>query len=134
MKLCAAFIAVASASSWPGQAYNGTIYQYCGTKVTLAAASVNATCSLDFNGFDFAHISIPGCFSQGMGSNIVECNGVEGVTDPENLDVTVFWQQDFDLDGNLDNSTCAEDADITFSCQDNGAAPSGLFFFRLPLG
>ena len=36
-------------------------------------------------------------------------------------------QQDFDLDGNLDNSTCAEDADITFSCQDNGAAPSGLF-------
>ena len=121
------FIAAVSASSWPGQAHNGTIYNYCGTKVTLAADSINATCTLDFNGFEFAHISIPGCFSQGKGSNVVECNGVEGVTDAENLDVTIFWQQELDFDQNLMNSTCAEDSDVTVDCQPNGQAPSGKF-------
>jgi len=121
------FIASVSATSWPGQAYDGTIYNYCGTKVTLAAESINATCTLDFNGFDFAHISIPGCFSQGKGSNVVECNGIEGVTDPNNLDVTIFWQQELDFDNNLINSTCAEDSDVTLVCESNDMAPSGKF-------
>ena len=125
MKLSFTFFAAAAASSWPGQAYNGTIYNYCGTKKTLPAESINATCTLDFNGYNFAHISIPGCFSQGKGYNIVECNGVEGVTDPANLDVTIFWQQELDFNNNLDNSTCADDSDVNVVCEDNGQAPSG---------
>merc|ERR1712037_993704 len=99
------FFAAAAASSWPGQAHNGTIYNYCGTKKTLPAESINATCTLDFNGYNFAHISIPRCFSQGKGYNIVECNGVEGVTDPANLDVTIFWQQELDFNNNLQEVT-----------------------------
>lgn len=56
------------------------------------------------------------------------CNGVEGVTNTDGFDVTVFWEQGFGLDGLLDNSTCGYEEDITMSCVDNGAEPSVALF------
>ena len=41
----------------------------------------------------------------------------------------MFWQQDFDSEGELDNSTCGTEADITaINCRDNYAEPSDPMF------
>ena len=58
----------------------------------------------------------------------VTCNGVEGVTNTDGFDVTVFWEQGFGLDGLLDNSTCGYEEDISMECVDNGAEPSVALF------
>ena len=58
----------------------------------------------------------------------VTCNGVEGVTNTDGFDVTVFWEQGFGLDGLLDNSTCGYEEDISMTCVDNGAEPSVALF------
>jgi hypothetical protein len=46
----------------------------------------------------------------------------------DNIDVVVFWEQSNDADGNLDNSTCGEEADVSVNCVDQGAAVSGVYF------
>ena len=89
---------------------------------------MNATCTIDFGSYQGSvkHLSIPGCFNNGNG---YECNGVDGVTNPDELDVTVFWDQAFDsVTGTLDNSTCGYEEDISVSCVDNGAEPADPLF------
>merc|ERR1712176_1646383 len=118
-----AVISTVAASSWPGQVWDAVegTYTNCGTNVQIAAAAVNATCTFDFGDYQGAvkHLSIPGCFNNGAG---YQCNGVEGVTNSDELDVTVFWDQAFDAaTGTLDNSTCGYEEDISVSCIDNGA-------------
>ena len=117
-------------SSWPGQVWDAVegTYTNCGTNVQLAAAAVNGTCTVDFGAYQGSvkHLSIPGCFNNGSG---YECNGVDGVTNPDELDVTVFWDQAFDaVTGTLDNSTCGYEEDITINCVDNGAEPADPLF------
>lgn len=100
---------------------------HCGAQRKLQAASVNSTCSISFDGFPANHISIPGCFTSGTGTNTVTCNGIDGVTNPDSLDVLVFWDQEIDpMTGELDNSTCGNAANIQLvaDCVDNGAEPS----------
>jgi len=116
--------------SWPGQLWDNGKISNCGSQKPIKKNIVNGTCSISFNGRKPAHVSIPGCFTQGTGLTEVVCNGVDGVTNPEGLDVVVFWDQEANYDGDgVDNSTCGTEDDISaIDCTDNGAEPSEPMF------
>merc|ERR1712088_196390 len=117
--------------SWPGRMYGDeNKISNCGSQKPLENNIVNGTCTIDFNGRTPAHVSIPGCFTEGTGMTQVICNGVDGVTNPASLDVVVFWEQELNADqDDVDNSTCGTADDITaINCVDNSAEPSRAMF------
>lgn len=119
MKLISAIIGSALANSWPGQ----SDVDPCGTSVSFAENSINATCTIDFNGYDAWRVYLGGEFITGA-TSFTNYDGMTG----DSVDVTVFWEEGYDSNGDLDNSTCGADADVTVSCVDQGAAVAGVFF------
>jgi hypothetical protein len=120
MKLISALVSSALAASWPGQSPTDT----CGTQVSFADQSVNATCTLTL-GYDARRVYLGGEWITGD----LTFTNFDGLGS-DNVDVVVFWSQSFGADGvTLDNSTCGTDADVALSCADNGA-PTGGFLFQ----
>ena len=119
MKLISAVIATALAADWPGQEVNDP----CGTQKQFAESSVNATCTLDFNGKTPWRVYLGGEWITGA-NTFTNFDGMGA----DAIDVVVFWAQGNDGDGNLDNSTCGTVDDVTVSCVDQGAAVAGVFF------
>ena len=119
MKIAAAIISTISALSWPGQSEQDP----CGTQVNFPDQSINATCTLDTAGRSPWRVFLGGEYI--VGPN--QFTNFEGLGS-ESIDVVIFWEQTFDSEGVLDNSTCGLDTDVTVSCVDNGAASTGVYF------
>jgi len=122
MKLISAFIAAALAENnyWPGQVGGPA----CGSQLIYedASVAVNSTCTVSFNGFTPQHVSIPNCYNPGQGSfDNIECDIIVG---GDVLDILVFWEQPGN-DTWIDTTTCGNYTDISVSCSDNGAPPTG---------
>jgi len=117
MKLFAGLLALAAANTdWPGQ--NTGAGETCGSSGTVAANAVNSTCTISFGGFNPVFVSVAGAFP--LSSN--SYTGFDGISNAAEQSFLVFWEENFDADGNLDNSTCGTAADVSISCVDNGAA------------
>merc|ERR1712012_412523 len=125
MKIAATLAALVAAedANWPGQSVENT----CGSLVTRATGDspVNATCTISFGAnLDPWFVSIPGAFW----TSANEFTSFDGVVDGDaEVEVLVFWRQNVDSNGDLDNSTCPLDEDelaasVSVSCTDNGAA------------
>jgi len=119
MKLISALVATALAADWPGQSDTDP----CGTQVSFAQSSINASCTLDFNGKNPWRVYLGGEWITGIYS-FTNFDGMGA----DNIDVVVFWEQSNDADGNLDNTTCGVEADVSVNCVPQGAAVSGVFF------
>lgn len=117
MKLLAAICAMANAAptDWPGQneGPGGT----CGSTGMVAGSSVNSTCTIDLNGYTAVFLSIPGSFP--LSGNTY--TGFDGISSSTMQNFVVFWEE-FEVDGEMDNSTCGTSADVSITCVDNGSA------------
>lgn len=120
MKLICSFVAAALAGSWPGQGETDP----CGSSQAFSVSSINSTCTLDFGAYAPYRVYLGGEYITGMYS----FTNYEGMTEGKAVDVVVFWEEFLGADGELDNSTCGTDADVTVNCVDNGAALEGVFF------
>nr|CAC83965.1 Oikosin 7B protein [Oikopleura dioica] len=118
MKIAATFAALASATEWQGQSLSST----CGAIATVDAGDspVNATCTFSTGAYATNLVSVGGVFWT-SGSTFTS---FDGIFDGSSVEVLVFFEQFENADGELDNSTCGEAADITVSCSDNGMADS----------
>nr|CAC83966.1 Oikosin 7C protein [Oikopleura dioica] len=118
MKIAATFAALASATEWQGQSLSST----CGAIATVDAGDspVNATCTFSTGAYNTNFVSVGGVFWT-SGSTFTS---FDGIFDGKSVEVLVFFEQSLNADGDLDNSTCGEAADITVSCSDNGSADS----------
>lgn len=118
MKIAATFAALASATEWQGQSLSST----CGAIATVDAGDspVNATCTFSTGAYNTNFVSVGGVFWT-SGSTFTS---FDGIFDGSSVEVLVFFEQFENADGELDNSTCGEAADITVSCSDNGMADS----------
>jgi hypothetical protein len=116
MKIAATLAAVATATEWPGQSLSST----CGAIATVDAGDspVNATCTVSFGGYNTNFVSVGGVFWTSANT----FTSFDGVFDGSDVEVLVFFEQFEDVDGNLDNSTCGEAADISVVCVDQGEA------------
>jgi hypothetical protein len=120
MKLISAVIASALAGDWPGQ----SDVDPCGTQVNFAESSINATCTLDFNGYNPWRVFLGGEWITGQYS-FTNYDGMGG----DSIDVVVFWEEGYQADGiTLDNSTCGATTDVTVSCAPQGSAVAGVYF------
>jgi len=106
--------------NWPGQAPISLGTQ-CGSQAFIKANPINATCTMSFNGFVPAFVSVAGSFPLPAVGDMT-FTGFEGISNAETQDVLVFWYQDVDEYGNPDNSTCGKDTDISIECLDYGGA------------
>jgi len=114
MKLNLALVA-AVAAEWNGQSLDST----CGMQIA-GDSMVNSTCTISGS-------SIKAVYA-GNGAFITGANtftGFDGISG--NADLVVFFNQNENDDGSLDNSTCW---DAAVSCVDNGAATAGVFFME----
>ena len=114
MKLNLALVA-AVAAEWNGQSLDST----CGMQIS-GDSMVNSTCTVSGS-------SIKAMYA-GNGAFITGANtftGFDGISG--DADVVVFFNQNENADGSLDNSTCW---DAAVSCVDNGAATAGVFFME----
>jgi hypothetical protein len=121
MKLFATLCALVAADGtgtpdWPGQGEGAG--ETCGSSGSVAGSAVNATCTIDFGGFEPAFVSVAGAFKTGDN----QYTGFDGISDSENQNFLVFWKQSADADGNMDNSTCGTAAGVSITCVDNGSA------------
>lgn len=117
MKLFAGLLALAAAGTdWPGQGTGPG--ETCGSSGTVTANAVNATCTISYGGFSPVFVSVAGAFK--TGDNMY--TGFDGISSKDEQSFLVFWAQTMDVDGNMDNSTCGTQADVSISCSDNGAA------------
>merc|ERR1711893_508283 len=115
MKLNLALVA-AVAAEWNGQSLDST----CGMQISTGQSMVNSTCTISGS-------SIKAVYA-GNGAFITSGNtftGFDGVSGE--ADVVVFFNQNENADGSLDNSTCW---DAAVNCVDNGAASAGVFFME----
>jgi len=114
MKLNLALVA-AVAAEWNGQSLDST----CGMQIA-GDSMVNSTCTISGS-------SIKAVYA-GNGAFITGANtftGFDGISG--NADLVVFFNQNENDDGSLDNSTCW---DAAVNCVDNGAATAGVFFME----
>jgi len=114
MKLNLALVA-AVAAEWNGQSLDST----CGMQIA-GDSMVNSTCTISGS-------SIKAVYA-GNGAFITGANtftGFDGISG--DADLVVFFNQNENDDGSLDNSTCW---DAAVSCVDNGAATAGVFFME----
>merc|ERR1712063_47944 len=91
----------------------------CGMQIS-GDSMVNSTCTVSGS-------SIKAVYA-GNGAFITGANtftGFDGISG--NADLVVFFNQNENDDGSLDNSTCW---DAAVSCVDNGAATAGVFFME----
>jgi hypothetical protein len=121
MKLFATLCALVAADGtgtpdWPGQDINAG--ETCGSSGSVEANAVNATCTISFGGFNPVFVSVAGAFKTGDN----QYTGFDGISDSEKQNFLVFWEQSFDANSVLDNSTCGTAADVSITCVDNGAA------------
>jgi len=115
--------APAADPNWPGQAVGNEIPlgSSCGSQAFIKANPVNATCTITFNSYKPAFVSVAGSFPlPAVGK--YKYTGFEGISNAETQDVLVFWYQELDADGNPDNTTCGLDTDIDVDCVDYGGA------------
>lgn len=105
--------------NWPGQ--DNSLGGTCGSQASIKANPINATCTMSFGGFTPAFVSVAGSFPLPAVGDMT-FTGFEGISNAEDQDVLVFWKQEYDADGNLDNSTCGADTDISIDCVDYGGA------------
>ncbi|CAG5077858.1 Oidioi.mRNA.OKI2018_I69.PAR.g8829.t1.cds [Oikopleura dioica] len=116
MKIAATLAAFASAAEWQGQ----NDVQTCGAVASVDAGDspVNATCTISFGGYATSFVSVGGVFWTSDST----FTSFEGIFEGSTVEVLAFFPQSYDADGNLDNSTCGTEADISVSCVDQGAA------------
>merc|ERR1711893_300574 len=116
MKLNLALVA-AVAAEWNGQSLDST----CGMQISTGQSMVNSTCTISGS-------SIKAVYA-GNGAFITGANtftGFDGVSGE--ADVVVFFNQNENDDGSLDNSTCW---DAAVNCVDNGAAAAGVISLQI---
>jgi len=111
-----------SEGQWPGQ----TTTDPCGSQYRYAGkASANQTCTIDFDSNKYTpwRVFVGGQYIL----NEYSFTSFDGV-DPQNIDVVVFWEQVEGADGELDNSTCAGEGELSVSCEDYGGPWPGVYF------
>merc|ERR1719436_1422906 len=88
--------------NWPGQAVDNKIPlgSSCGSQAFKKANPVNATCTISFNGYTPAFVSVAGSFPLPQFPGEYKYTGFEGISNDEVQDVLVFWTQSVDADGN----------------------------------
>jgi len=115
MKVFSLIASVLASEQWDGVSVDNS----CG--MTISGENfVNKTCTVTGNDIQYIFAG-NGAFINGDNS----FTGVDGVSGEVN--VVVFFNQNEDADGNLDNSTCW---DASVSCADTGADYSGPFFME----
>ncbi|CBY24319.1 unnamed protein product [Oikopleura dioica] len=125
MKVTAALIAAAYAAdpvNWPGQSDEDP----CGTQIHFPESAVNATCTLDFNGYNPWRVFLGGEFIVDEYS-FTNFDGIGS----DSIDVVIFWEQSYDgSTGLLSNATCGYDTDVSLNCVDYGSALPGVYFME----
>jgi len=114
MKLNLALVA-AVAAEWNGQSLDST----CGMQIA-GDSMVNSTCTISGSSIKAVYAG-NGAFITGA-NTFTGFDGISGDTD-----LVVFFDQNENDDGSLDNSTCW---DAAVNCVDNGAATAGVFFME----